>query len=885
MGFKYTVGCETTGVSEADPCRVLQAFSDLADPDATLLLICKRDGKSDFSARNFIEENSLGEQVTLLQYYDRNEFHDLRNNCKIWIGKNAPAGKITADNLGESIESFQGERIEISDGKKHTLFFTGFHPFKEEGQASYMRMWLDALAQTGHEVHLVHYQTDLDATPPEARFKAEKEFSHYHEIPVDSLLVGKNRNGLNVDLDDWCGREALEGVASLVDRYDYDFCFVFYPFFTAVFTVMSPQTRKVLVTPDSFTNRNRKMMDQGYQVAEWVSITREGEEQACRRADIIVSIKEAEASHFRRLAGEKKEVITVASLSSTVDFARSPFSGKLRIGYLASDTRVNRDSVLEFLACRADSAFLSSNSLLFLAGRFSEGLEEYLEEPILQDETIKIMGRLEDLVDLYREVDLIINPERGGTGLKIKTLEPMYFGMPVVSTLSGAWGLNSGSRFHQADEIGELIPLLEEIVRKPGILEELSASSREIAGRMNRVSREGISKVLGCSAETLEPGVPGAGAAGSCPDQGFRPGRVAGEPLISVVLPFFNAAENLESAVRSVTEHDYSNLELILVDDASDDASPLIAEKLAETDPRIRIVRHPRNQGAGPARNTGVLHASGEYLFFLDSDDILRRRSLGLLAGMAAKTNVSLVIGSCNQVDEHGNYGDYDRRLDSGRKDCFGLIEGTEAMRRSLNVDEGSFLPVRPWGMLIDLEMFRDSGLTFPSGEYEDLSVIPFLYLFAGKVVYLEDIVVTYRIRKGSVTQSPLNLGKVERYHKLWEVISGRIEKFGVEGFRSDFQVFHAGHLLWLLNQGVSDRRVLMSVAELIQARMSICPGAPGGERKLGYMMDYINSILGSAGLERDFELWERFVSSLGEEAIASFFRHKMHENLRLTRF
>ena len=187
---------------------------------------------------------------------------------------------------------------------------------------------------------------------------------------------------MNVDLDDWCGREALRAMESLVDRFDYDLCFVFYPFFTAVFTVMPPETRKILVTPDSFTDRNRKMLEQGYQQAEWVSLTRDGELQACRRADIIVSIKEEEAGYFRQLAGEEKEVVTVASLSPIVDFARSPFSGKLRIGYFASDTRVNRESALEFLACRADSEFLSSNSVVFLAGRFSAGLEAYRENPL-----------------------------------------------------------------------------------------------------------------------------------------------------------------------------------------------------------------------------------------------------------------------------------------------------------------------------------------------------------------------------------------------------------------------------------------------------------------------------------------------------------------------
>ena len=883
MEFKYTVGCETTEVSDIKPLNVLQAFKDLADPETRLLLMCKRSEKNSFSARNYLEKNGLEDRVNLLQYYDHNESHDLRKKCRVWIKKNSPAVEITAARLEEKIRRFQGEQVEVSDGKKRALFFTGFHPYQEEGQASYMRMWLDLLGKTGFEVHLVHYQNDLNRTSPEIRSRAAKDFKQYYEIPVTSGLVGRNEHGLNIDLDDWCGKEALRGVESLADRYDYDFCFVFYPFYSAVFTVFPPETRKVLISPDSFADRNRKMLEQGFAVAEWVSITRGGEQLACLRADMIVSIKEEEAGYFRELVEDQRKVVTAASVSPVVDFKRRSFSGKLRIGYFGSDTRVNRECAMEFLACRARSEFLSANSTVVFAGRFSEGMEGYKDNPLMLNGNVEIMGRLEDMADLYRETDLIVNPEKGGTGLKIKTLEPMYFGMPVVSTALGASGLNSVSRFHEAAEIRALIPLLEEIIRNPELLEELSSLSREITGKLKRKSLEGIGKVLGCSPDAIETkhlplGRDGAG--GQVLSSAFTNGSGNNNdlPLISVILPFFNAEKNLEKAVSSVTGHDYRNLELILVDDGSDDDSPRIAANLADRDSRIRIIRHPRNQGAGPARNTGVHNAAGDYLFFLDSDDILRRRALEVLLRTARKEGVRLVIGSCNQIDENGNYSDYDRNRDSGRKSCFGIIDGMEALRRSLNIDEGSFLPVRPWGMLIDLQLFRDSGLTFPSGEYEDLSVIPFLYKYAGKVVYLEDIVVTYRIRKGSVTQSPLNQEKVERYHLLWDVISSRIGEFGLEDYRTNFKIFHIGHLLWLLNHGISDREILVAAAELVHGKMSIRDEVFDGKMNLGYMLNYISSIMGAAGMEKDFALWEKFVSFLGDEVIISFFRHRMHE-------
>jgi glycosyltransferase involved in cell wall biosynthesis len=882
LDFKFTIGCETTGVSSVNPFHLLQVFKELENSEATLLLICRRSEKSDFSIWNYVEKNGLENRVTLRQYYDRNDYGDLKQSCRIWIRKNTPLSKVTAEKLSDHISRFQGKRMEISDGKKHVMFFTGFHPYREEGQGVYMRLWLDSLKKTGHDVHLVHYQLDQGLTPAELRSRAAGDFRYYHEIAVTSGLVGKNENGLNIDLDDWCGKEALQGASDIARRYDFDSCFVFYPFHTAVFEVMPPETRKILVTPDSFSNRNRKMLEQGYSTAQWVSITRGGEQQACLRADTIVSIKEDEAVYFRDLVGDKREVVIAAPLSPLVDFQRSPFSGKLRIGYYASDTRVNRECILEFLSSRANSEFLLNNSSVVLAGTFCNGLSEYADDPLLQDEGIEIIGRLENLADLFGETDVIINPDKGGTGLKIKTLEPMYFAMPVISTLGGASGLNSGNRFHQAGEIRDLIPLLEEVIREPGILDELSRSSRDITENLNRESLAGINKVLRNSSVDLDPGIISADQDAqkvSEPGTGYtRPGSEKKLPLISIVLPFYNAEKNLETAVSSVTGHDYINIELILVDDASIDDSLMIAENLAQNDSRIRVLKHGRNMGAGPARNTGVLDARGDYLFFLDSDDILRRRALSLLVRTAAEEDVSLVIGSCNQVDEQGNYGEFDRDRDAGKEDCFGLIDGAEALRRSLNIEEGSFLPVRPWGMLFDLKMYWDSGLTFPPGAFEDLSVVPFLYKFAGKVVYLEDIVVTYTIREGSVTQSPLNLKKAHQYGDLWDVISRRITEFGVEDLRRDFKIFHVSHLLWLLNQGVFDKHVLEAVAELINGRMRLDTGVSYRDRNLRYMLEYVSRILKVSGAEKDFALWEKFVSGLGEDVVGGFFRHRMHQ-------
>jgi len=194
-------------------------------------------------------------------------------------------------------------------------------------------------------------------------------------------------------------------------------------------------------------------------------------------------------------------------------------------------------------------------------------------------------------------------------------------------------------------------------------------------------------------------------------------GQKMKSPLISVVLPFYNAQENLEEAVRSVLKQDYGNLELVLVNDASTDRSPRIAEDLREMDSRIRIISHETNKGAGPGRNTGVSHSRGEYIFFLDSDDLLKAGALKLLLETAERDHVGVVIGSCEQLDFEGTISGHDRNMDFGEAAAFGVIDGDEAVRRWLGIN-GTFLPVRPWGTLIDADLYRRSGLTFCPGEH-----------------------------------------------------------------------------------------------------------------------------------------------------------------------
>jgi glycosyltransferase involved in cell wall biosynthesis len=136
------------------------------------------------------------------------------------------------------------------------------------------------------------------------------------------------------------------------------------------------------------------------------------------------------------------------------------------------------------------------------------------------------------------------------------------------------------------------------------------------------------------------------------------PMTILSKPTVSVVLPVFNGESSIARAVRSVLGQTISNLELIVVDDASADRTIDLLSRYSE--PRLELVRLERNSGAAAARNAGIRRARGDYIAFLDSDDEWLpqklERQLELIAAAPAATGISTtgfrihrLVSGCHQ--------------------------------------------------------------------------------------------------------------------------------------------------------------------------------------------------------------------------------------------
>ena len=125
------------------------------------------------------------------------------------------------------------------------------------------------------------------------------------------------------------------------------------------------------------------------------------------------------------------------------------------------------------------------------------------------------------------------------------------------------------------------------------------------------------------------------------------------QKLVSVVVPVYKVEKFLDCCVQSIVDQTYSHLEILLIDDGSPDRCPELCENWAMRDDRIRVI-HKENQGLGMARNTGIDHASGEYICYIDSDDYLVPDAIAQAYEAMAKHHADLVVfGYCHVFSDN----------------------------------------------------------------------------------------------------------------------------------------------------------------------------------------------------------------------------------------
>ena len=209
--------------------------------------------------------------------------------------------------------------------------------------------------------------------------------------------------------------------------------------------------------------------------------------------------------------------------------------------------------------------------------------------------------------------------------------------------------------------------------------------------------------------------------------------------LVSIVIPVYNVEEYLKECVESVLCQTYKNLEIILIDDGSTDGSGKLCNFYREIDNRIKVI-HKENGGLSDARNKGIEVATGSYLYFLDSDDLIPQNAIAVLVTIARETECDVVMAGLQQFEGY---------IDKCFLDKKGVevVTNEEAMKRMF-LHEG--IGHEACGKLYKSSLWLN--MKFPIGKlYEDYACIYNIVASCKMVSIMHQNLYYYRIRQGSI--------------------------------------------------------------------------------------------------------------------------------------
>ena len=228
------------------------------------------------------------------------------------------------------------------------------------------------------------------------------------------------------------------------------------------------------------------------------------------------------------------------------------------------------------------------------------------------------------------------------------------------------------------------------------------------------------------------------------------------EPLVSIIVPVYNAEKTLERCLASIRHQTFDNFEVIMVNDGSSDHSGDICRKYQRLDSRFRLIEK-ENTGVSDSRNRGISAARGCYLQFADSDDWMARNAVETLTGAAERSGADMVIAYFNRVIGKKIYS-------KGHIKTEGLLTREQFAEEMMKAPANFYYGVL-WNKLYKTHIVRQAQIQCPV----DLSwcedfLFNLNYLKEAEHIYAVKTPVYYYVKtKGSLVNSQLNLKRTIR--------------------------------------------------------------------------------------------------------------------------
>nr|WP_300848859.1 glycosyltransferase [uncultured Acetatifactor sp.] len=227
--------------------------------------------------------------------------------------------------------------------------------------------------------------------------------------------------------------------------------------------------------------------------------------------------------------------------------------------------------------------------------------------------------------------------------------------------------------------------------------------------------------------------------------------------LITIVVPVYNVEKYIEACLYSIMKQTYKNIEVVIVDDGSTDKSGDICDDFSKIDSRAKVV-HQSNIGLSGARNKGISIASGKYITFVDSDDLLYPTYIEKLCNAINGCDISM----CDFDYVSEDFRILNDIISDNRKIHSFYWSNVDAIRE-VYATKYHGVDFIACAKLYKLTLFSENGIIFPEGRlHEDTFTTYKLFYAAKKISYNDEKLYLYRQRRGSITRSGFNKRKLD---------------------------------------------------------------------------------------------------------------------------
>jgi glycosyltransferase involved in cell wall biosynthesis len=222
------------------------------------------------------------------------------------------------------------------------------------------------------------------------------------------------------------------------------------------------------------------------------------------------------------------------------------------------------------------------------------------------------------------------------------------------------------------------------------------------------------------------------------------------EPFISVIVPVYNTGNDIDKNIKSLAAQTYKNFEVIFVDDFStDNTIDILIELLNESVLNYKIIYNSKNEGVSFSRNNGIKHSTGDYIYFLDSDDFIEENAFECMVSYIKNEEVELVFGGFDRINKKGRtFFKYEQRF----KYHTGAREGNVVLKGILHNEQ--------W-IAVGTSMFKKSiinkfSILFTEGVHngEDQEFIMKFLCHSSRVFCCNRVVLHYYQRPNSISNS-----------------------------------------------------------------------------------------------------------------------------------